>query len=104
MAAGAPANGTQLFDQTVFDFAGMFQIFRNVNLLGDYGLELWNSMYTYPYINYRTDSIGAGLAYDIPWGGAKLEFRDKHLVFSDKYVPLNDYQADQVFSTLRFLF
>ncbi len=96
--------GTQLFDQTVFDFAGMVQIFRNVNLLGDYGLELWNSMYTYPYISYRTDSIGAGFAYDIPWGGAKWEFRYKHFVFSDKYVPLNDYQADQLYSTVRFLF
>ncbi len=101
---GAPANGSQLFDQTVFDFTGMFQIFRNVNLLGDYGLELWNSKYTFPYINYRTDSVGAGFAYDIPWGGAKWEFRYKHLVFSDQYVPLNDYQADQIFSTVRFLF
>ena len=100
----APTAGTQLFDQTVFDFSGMFQIFRNVNLLGDYGLEVWNSMYTYPYISYRTDSIGGGFAYDIPWGGAKWEFRYKHIVFSDKYVTLNDYQADQIYSTVRFLF
>ncbi len=99
-----PGAGTQLFDQTVFDFSGMFQLFRNVNILGDYGLELWNSMYTYPYISYRTDSIGGGFAYDVPWGGAKWEFRYKHLVFKDAYVPLNDYQADQIYSTIRFLF
>lgn len=104
LPTNAPANGATLFDQTVYDVSGMIQVFRNVNLIGDCGVELWNSMYTYPLINYRTDSIGAGFAYDMPWGGGKLEFRYKHLTFKDQYVPLNDYQADQVFSTLSFLF
>jgi hypothetical protein len=98
------SSGTQLFDQTVFDFTGMVQVVRNVNVLGDLGMEFWKSNYTWPPINYRTDSIGGGFAYDIPWGGAKWEFRYKHLVFSDQYVPLNNYQADQFFSTVRFLF
>jgi hypothetical protein len=68
-----------------------------VNLLGDYGLETWKSQYTWPLVDYRTDSIGAGLAYDMPWGGCKLEARYKHLIFQDTYVPANNYQADQVY-------
>jgi hypothetical protein len=86
-----------LFEQTVYDGSLLFQVFKNVNLLADYGLETWKSQYTYPLVDYRTDSIGAGLAYDIPWGGSKLEVRYKHLTFQDTYVPSNNYQADQVY-------
>jgi hypothetical protein len=67
-----------LFDQTVYEGALFYQIL--------------------PLVDYRTDSVGAGLAYDMPWGGSKLEFRYKHLVFQDTYVPLNNYQADQAYA------
>ncbi len=87
-----------LFDQTVYDGSLFYRLLPLVNVMGDYGLEFWKSNYTWPLVNYRTDSIGAGLAYDMPWGGSKLEFRYKHLVFQDAYVPANNYQADQVYT------
>jgi hypothetical protein len=86
-----------LFEQTVYDGALMYQVFKNVNLMADYGLEFWKSSYTYPLVDFRTDSLGGGLAYDMPWGGSKLEARYKHLVFQDAYVPANNYQADQAY-------
>jgi hypothetical protein len=61
-------------------------------------VELWTSHYTWPLVDYRTDSIGAGFAYDMPWGGSKLEFRYKHLTFQDADLPANNYQADQVYT------
>ncbi len=93
-----------LFDQTVYDAAFMYGIFKYVNLLADYGLELWKSDYTIPQVDYRTDSIGAGLAYDFPWGGGKFELRYKHVAFQDVYVPANRYQADQLYSFFMFQF
>ena len=93
-----------LFDQTVYDAALMYQVVRNVNLMADYGLELWKSDYTYPLVDERTDSFGLGMAYDLPWGGGKLETRYKHLIFQDTYVPANNYQADQVYVYLLFQF
>lgn len=87
-----------LFDQTVYEGALFYQILPLVNVMGDYGVEFWKSSYTWPLVDYRTDSVGAGLAYDMPWGGSKLEFRYKHLVFQDTYVPLNNYQADQAYA------
>jgi len=65
---------------------------------------MWKSQYTYPLVDYRTDSLGAGFAYDFPWGGGKWEFRYKHVIFKDAWVPLNNYQADQFFSAMSFLF
>ncbi len=93
-----------LFDQTVYDGSLMVQVVRNVQVMGDYGLELWKSDYTYPLVDQRTDSVGLGLAYDLPWGGGKLEARYKHLVFQDTYVPANNYQADQVYTYFLFGF
>ncbi len=93
-----------LFDQTVYDAALMYQVVRNVNLMADYGLEFWKSDYTYPLVDERTDSFGLGMAYDLPWGGGKLETRYKHLIFQDTYVPANNYQADQVYVYLLFQF
>jgi len=97
-------NVPNLFEQTVWDFAGMYQLMKNVDLTCDYGLETWKSQYTYPLVDYRTDSLGGGFAYDFPWGGGKWEFRYKHLIFRDAFVPLNNYQADQAFSSMSFLF
>ena len=94
---------SNLFDQQVYDITGRVQVIRNVNLLVDYGVETWKSNYTYPYIDYRTDSYGVGLAYDIPWGGAKLNIRYKHLIFKDKFVAGNDYEGDQIFSFFKLL-
>ncbi len=93
-----------LFEQVVYDIAVMYQCVKNVNLMGDYGFETWKSQYTFPLVDYRTDSIGGGLAYDLPWGGGKLELRYKHIIFNDAYVTANNYQGDQVFSTLMLLF
>ncbi|HEY5038574.1 MAG TPA: hypothetical protein VIJ93_05825, partial [bacterium] len=98
------SNISNLFEQRVFDVSGLLQVFRNVNLMGDFGLETWRSAYTYPQVDYRTDSIGVGFAYDIPWGGGKFELRYKRLFFNDVYVPANNYQGNQVFSTLMMLF
>jgi hypothetical protein len=98
------ANIPDLFDQTAYDAAFMFQVAKGVNLLWDYGLELWKSQYTYPLVDYRTDSYGLGLAYDLPWGGGKMELRYKHLTFQDAYLPANDYQANQVYTYFLFQF
>ncbi len=87
-----------LFDQTVYDTSFLYQLFPFLNVMADYGIELWKSNYTWPLVDYRTDSLGAGLAYDIPWGGSKLEVRYKHLTFQDAYVPASNYQADQVYT------
>ena len=93
-----------LFSQTVYDGSLMYQVLKNVNLMADYGLEFWKSDYTYPRVDYRTESIGAGAAYDMPWGGGKLELRYKHITFADRFVPLNSYQADQIYSYFLFQF
>ena len=92
------ANIPSLFRQRVYDAAFFYQIAKDVNLMGDYGLETWNSDYTYPPVNWRTDSFGAGLAYDTPWGGGKFEFRYKHLINHDISVPANDFTADQIYA------
>lgn len=93
-----------LFEQKVFDISGMYQLFPNVNLMADYGWETWNSAYTYPLINYRTDAPGVGLAYDIPWGGGRFELRYKDVTFKDLDVPANNYHTGQWYSELFFLF
>jgi len=98
------ANIPNLFNQTVYDIAGLYQVAKNLNVLADYGLEFWTSNYTYPVVNWRTDSYGLGLAYDLPWGGGKFELRYKHLNYQDYSVVLNDYQADQVYSYFLFQF
>ncbi len=93
-----------LFEQTVYDISGMYQIIPNVNLMADYGWEIWHSSYTYPLINYRTDAPGVGLAYDIPWGGGRFELRYKDVTFKDVDVPANSYHTGQWYSELFFLF
>ena len=98
------ANIPDLFDQTAYDAAFLYQVAKNLNLLADYGLEIWKSNYTYPLLDWRTDSLGAGLAYDLPWGGGKFELRYKHLNYQDYSVAINDYQADQVYSYFLFQF
>ncbi len=98
------ANIPNLFNQTVYDVAGLYQLTKNLNLLADYGLEFWTSNYTYPAVNWRTDSYGLGLAYDLPWGGGKFELRYKHLNYQDYSVVLNSYQADQAYSYFLFQF
>ncbi len=98
------ANIPNLFSQIVYEGTLMYQVLKNVNLSGDYGLEVWKSDYTYPLINWRTDSIGAGLACDVPWGGGKLELRYKHLIYNDIIVPVNNYQADQYYCYFLFHF
>ena len=93
-----------LFDQTVYDGTLMIQALKNLNLSGELGMEYWKCDYTYPLIDYRTDSIGAGLSWDIPWGGAKWICRYKHLIFHSANVAANSYEGDQVFSQLYFVF
>jgi len=95
---------SDLFDQKVYDGTLMFQAWKNVDLSVDYGLEIWKSIYTWPLVDYRTDSFGAGFSWDIPWGGAKWEIRYKHLIFQDAYVPANSYRGDQIFSQIYFVF
>jgi hypothetical protein len=98
------SNIPNMFDQTVYDIAGMFQPIRNVNLMVDYGKETWRSQHTYPQVGRNWTTLGAGLAYDIPWGGSRMEFRYKHVIFRDDFVPLNNYEGDQVFSMVSVLF
>lgn len=97
-------NIPNLFQQWVFDWAVMVNVVKNVDLSGDIGLETWKSDYTYPNVDYRTNAYGVGLAWDIPWGGGKMEFRYKHIDFNDVYVPNNDYSGDQYYSRMWFLF
>ncbi len=98
------ANIPDMFHQTAYDAALMCGVVRNLNFLADYGLEFWRSNYTYPLVDYRTDALGAGFAYDLPWGGGKFEFRYKHITFQDAYLPANNYQANQYYSYFLFEF
>ncbi len=97
-------NIPNLFEQLVYDGSIMINAVKNVDLMGDIGVETWKSQYTYPQVDYRTNDYGLGLAYDIPWGGAKLEFRYKYLEFHDNYVPGNNYSGNQYFCKVKFLF
>lgn len=97
-------NIPNLFEQWVFDWALMINVVKNVDLSGDVGMETWKSAYTYPNVDYRTNAYGLGLAWDIPWCGGKMEFRYKHIDFSDAFVPNNDYSGDQYYSRMWFLF
>ena len=99
-----PAVGTKLFDQTVWNFAAIYQVVQHVDLSANYGWETWTSQYSYPLVDYRRESIGAGLSYDFPWGGGRMDFRYMHFTFTDTYVPNNNYQTNQVYSDLMFLF
>lgn len=98
------ANIPNMFEQMVFDGAILYQVQKNLNFLADYGWETWTSKYSYPEVNWRVDSLGAGLAYDLPWGGGKFELRYKHLNNRDYSVAANCYQADQVYSYFLFQF
>lgn len=97
-------NIPDLFQQLVFDGALMVNVAKNVDLMADIGVETWNSKYTYPLIDYRTNVYGLGLAWDIPWGGGKMEFRYKHIDYTDAYVPNNNYSGNQYYSRMWFLF
>jgi hypothetical protein len=98
------ANIPDMFNQQVYDASALYQVAKNLNLLADYGWEIWTSNYTYPAVDFRTDAIGVGLAYDLPWGGGKFEIRYKHLNYQDYSVVANSYQANQIYSYLLFQF
>ena len=98
------ANIPNLFEQDDYDISAMYQVVPNVNLMADYGWETWNSSYTYPLVNYRTDAPGIGIAYDIPWGGGRFDLRYKDVTFKDIDVPSNSYHTGQWYSELFFLF
>jgi hypothetical protein len=100
----AQSNIANLFEQRVYEGALMIQPVKNVNLSGELGMETWKCDYTYPAIDYRTDSLGAGFSWDIPWGGAKLECRYKHLIFRSANVVADNYEGDQVFGQFYFVF
>ncbi|HET9869961.1 MAG TPA: hypothetical protein VFR02_05640, partial [bacterium] len=93
-----------LFEQRVFSGALMVQVVKDIDLVGDMGVETWKSDYTYPRVDYQTNEYGLGVAYDIPWCGGKLECRYKHIDFHDVDVPNNDYSGDQFFSKVKFMF
>ena len=95
---------SDLFTQRVWDAALMVNMVKYVNVMGDYGIERWMSQYTYPQLDRTTQAIGAGLAYDFPWGGGKCEIRFKHLTYKDVYVTANNFQANQTYATLIFKF
>jgi hypothetical protein len=98
------ANIPNLFEQKVWDADVMINVLQDINLMADLGQETWKSAYTYPQVNYLTNAFGLGFAYDIPWCSGKLEFRYKHIDFHDNFVSANNYQGDQYFSRLKFLF
>jgi hypothetical protein len=93
-----------LFEQQVIDFGAMYQVVRNINVMGEIGWETWKCAYTYPQVDYRTDVIGGGFAYDIPWGSGKFELRYKDVTFKDAYVPANNYHTGQWLSEFYLLF
>jgi hypothetical protein len=97
-------NIPNLFTQQVFDGAIMINVVKDLDLMGDIGVETWNSNYTYPLVNYQTNAYGLGFAWDLPWGGGKMEWRYKHIDFADAYVPANDYSGDQFFTKIKFMF
>ena len=101
---GMPDSISNLFEQKVMDGTFYVNVLPNVDLMGDYGVETWTSQYSYPQVDYRTTSWGVGFAYDIPWGGSRMEWRFKHVDFNDVYVPASNYSGNQVFGTFRFLF
>ena len=97
-------NIPDLFTQQVYEGAIMINIIKDFDLMGDIGVETWESNYTYPLVNYQTNEYGLGFGWDIPWGGGKMEWRYKHIDFADLYVPVNNYSGDQFFSKIKFMF
>jgi hypothetical protein len=97
-------NIPNMFEQRVFDGCMMVNILKNVDLSGDIGVENWKSDYSYPIVDYHTNAYGLGLAWDIPYGGGKLDFRYKHIDFTDSAVPNNGYSGDQYYARWYFLF
>jgi hypothetical protein len=97
-------NIPDMFRQKVVDATVMLQVRKNVDLMGNVGWETWKSNYTYPRLDAVTKSLGAGAAYDLPWGTGKLEARYRHLTYCNQYVSANNYQADQVYTYFLFQF
>jgi len=100
----APAAISNLFEQRVFNGDLMVNVLHDVDLMADYGVETWDSDWTYPHVHYTTKAWGLGFAYDIPWCGGKMEFRFKNIDFKDQDVPLNNYGGAQVYSQAKFMF
>lgn len=95
---------SDVFTQQVFSGAIMVNLIKDLDLMGDIGVETWESNYTYPLVNYQTNEYGLGFGWDIPWGGGKMEWRYKHIDFVDAFVPANNYSGDQFFSKIKFMF
>jgi hypothetical protein len=57
-----------------------------------------------PRVEYRTKNTGLGLDYDIPWGSAKFGLRWNHVKFESRYVPANNYLAEQIYGLGIFRF
>jgi hypothetical protein len=55
-------------------------------------------------VDSKTSNYGFGMAYDVPWGGGKVEARYENVKFRSKTVPANDYDGDQVYAYLKVLF
>ena len=98
------ANIPNLFTQRVYDSALMYQVMKNVDLMVHYAFEKWTSFYTWPKVDRRTEAPGLGFAWDIPWGGAKLEARYNRVLYRDAYVSANNYRADQAYLYVQFKF
>ena len=93
-----------LFEQKVYNGDVMVNVLHDVDLMADFGLETWDSDYTYPRVHYTTKAWGLGFAYDIPWCGGKMELRFKNIDFTDNDVPLNNYGGAQVYTQAKFMF
>jgi hypothetical protein len=96
---------SKMFRQQVFDATLMAgRLLPYVQLSAHFANEKWTSDCTIPRIKYNTNSTGAGLDYNVPWGSAKIGIRYNHVVFTSDYVPANNYVAEQVWAQGNFRF
>jgi len=94
-----------MFKQDVWDVHVLFgRVLPYVNLMGHVSRETWKSDYSYPRVDSKTDNYGFGMAYDVPWGGGKVEARYENVKFRSATVPANDYDGDQVYAYMKVLF
>jgi hypothetical protein len=95
----------RLFERRVGDVALFVgDVLRGVHVTAHAAAEKWRSDYTAPRLDSLTRVWGAGLGWDVPWGGSKFEARYNRVMYSNAVVPANDYRGDQVLGLLKMLF